>query len=77
MTLLTSRFAEYSSRAPIAAASLLLVDLMVPTAPMLGYWKTREGEDQGGKGAVKCLAGHSARPTFVMVYKVKRRTGND
>ncbi len=82
MTPLMSLFAEHSSRAPTAAASLLLVALIVPAAPILSIGRlvehqrrASEGEDPGGEGAVKCLAGHSARRTFVTVHKVKRRTG--
>jgi len=44
---------------------------------VLGATRPREGKDPGGKGVVKCLAGHSARQTFVTMHKVKRRTGDD
>ena len=82
MTLLRSRFAEHASRAPISAASLLLVTFMVPAAPMLSTGRLHQRralkcEDLGGEGAVKCLAGHSSRRTFVTVHKIKGRTGDD
>ena len=74
MTLLISRFAEHSSRAPMASASLLLVKLTVPAASTLNIGRFRRVGNSKDEGAVKDFERYTAIQTIVKVRQVKMWT---